>query len=242
MPPPPISPHFPPTQWTVLARLAGSKEESDQALSALCSTYWSPVYAYLRGVGEAHQDAEDLTQGFFAMLVKQDIFGRAQQEEGKLRSFLLGSLERFLANERRFQGRQKRGGGAVVLSLDHPGSPAGMEAFAADSVTPAEAFDRAWVAVLLQQVMQHLREQYQDAGKEEIFTALMPWLLDTGMESQQAAAAGAGWSITNFRLQLHRLRSRYREALHREIAATLGDEREVAGELAHLFQVTGRSL
>ena len=236
------SPHFPPTRWTVLARLTGSGAESEQALSTLCSTYWSPVYAYLRRAGHAHQDAEDLTQSFFAMLVKQDIFGRAQREEGKLRSFLLGSLERFLANQRRFQSRQKRGGGEAAFSLDQPMGAIEMETFAADTITPAEAFDRAWVAVLLQQVVQDLREQYQNVGKDEVFTVLMPWLLDTSMESQQAAAAGAGWSITNFRLQLHRLRSRYREALHREIAATLGSEGEVAEELAHLYQVTGRTL
>ena len=237
-----ISPHFPQTQWTVLTGLKGSSEQNEEALSALCSTYWSPVYAYLRRAGHAHQDAEDLTQGFFSMLVKQDIFGRAQQGEGRLRSFLLGSLERFPANERRFHGRQKRGGGEPALSLDHATGVAEMESFAEDRVTPAEAFDRAWVAGLLQQVMQDLRKQYQEAGKEEVFAVLMPWLLDTSMESQQAAAAAAGWSITNFRLQLHRLRSRYREALHREIAATLGGEEEVAEELAHLYQVTGRSL
>ncbi len=230
---------LPNTRWTLLAKLS-VPENRGPALEALCTEYWRPVYAFLRGRGYAHEEAEDLTQGFFELVVRDGLFQRANRQEGKLRSYLLGALENYAANASRTRAALKRGGGHTNVSLHEPVAIKELETLSAGAPSPAEAFDRAWLAMLLQRVVGDLRREYEGAGKAPLFAALLPSLLDGETQSQAEAAAAAGMSVANFRVQLHRLRMRYRDALQREIAATLGegDGSDIGAEMQYLYDIS----
>jgi len=201
--------------------------------------YWGPIYAYLLQAGRSHAEAQDLTQEFLEMAVRLRLLERADRAAGRLRSWLLASLQNFLANTRRHHGRQKRGAGAFVLPLDHQDVIPELRRVVSKELSPDEAFDRAWVAVLLRRVLELLAGQYREAGKEKDFEGLLPWLVDTGSDSQNAAACRTGMTPANFRVQLHRLRGRYREILRQEISATLEREEEYEEELEYLFRISG---
>ena len=231
---------FPDTRWTLISNLA-DPAKVDAALDQLCAGYWGPIYAYLLQVGKTHAEAQDLTQDFLGMVVRQRLLERADRESGKLRSWLLSALRNFLANQRRYDARQKRGAGAFFLPLDSADVIPELQRSLSKELSPDEAFDRAWVAVLLRRVLDLLAEQYRDAGKQSDFEALMPWLVDTGDDPQTDAAAKAGMTPANFRVQLHRLRGRYRQILRQEISATLDREEDYEQELEYLFRISGRS-
>ena len=231
--------NFPETRWTLISHLADPATGA-AALDQLCSVYWAPIYTYLLRVGRSHAEAQDLTQDFLQMVVRQRLLERANPVAGRLRSWLLSSLQHFLANARRFDSRQKRGAGAFMLSVDQSDVVPELENIASQGLSPDEAFDRAWVAVLLRRVLEVLAQQYRDAGKESDYAALLPWLLDGGFIPQKEAAAGAAMTLANFRVQLHRLRGRYREILRQEIVATLEREEDYDGEVDYLFRIAGR--
>jgi RNA polymerase sigma-70 factor (ECF subfamily) len=159
---------------------------------------------------------------------------------GRLRSWLLSSLQNFLANARRYETRQKRGAGVDVLPLDHGGVLPELEGIAAQGLSAAEAFDRAWVTVLLRRVLELLTLQYERAGKDKELAALLPWLMEEGAVSQAQDAARAGMTPASFRVQLHRLRARYKETLRQEIVATLEREEDYEEELNYLFRLAGQ--
>ncbi len=231
--------NFPETRWTLISQL-DDPEKVGRALDQLCTAYWSPIYAYLLRAGRGHAEAQDLTQDFLQMVVRQRLLERADPGAGRLRSWLLSSLQNFLANARRFDSRQKRGSGAFVLSLDDETVMPELRSIASQQLSPDEAFDRAWVAALLRRVLEVLAQQYADAGKQSEHGALLPWLLESDTVSQKEAAGAAHMSLANFRVQLHRLRGRYREILRQEVMATLDREEDYEGELEYLFQIAGR--
>ena len=230
---------FPDTRWTLIAHL-GDPTKVEAALDQLCGAYWPPIYAYLVQAGHPHPQAQDLTQDFLGMVVRRRLLERAEAVSGTLRSWLLASLRNFLANSRRHDVRQKRGAGQTVLPLDHEDAWREIGGVPAEHLSPDEAFDRAWIEVLLRRVLDQLTRQYQEANKGDEFTALLPWLLDDAATPQVQAAAAAGMTIASFRVQLHRLRGRYRETLRREITATLEREEDYEEELAYLFRLIGR--
>lgn len=232
--------NFPETRWTLISHLE-DEQKVGAALDQLCASYWAPIYAYLLRAGRSHAEAEDLTQDFLLMVVRQRLLERADPLAGRLRSWLLSSLQHFLANAHRYSLRQKRGAGAFVLPLDRDDAIAELESIASTGLSPDEAFDRAWVAVLLRRVLKLLAEQYRAAGKERDYAVLLPWLVESGRLSQKEAAAEAGMTLANFRVQLHRLRARYREILRQEIITTLDREEDYAGEVDYLFRIAGRA-
>ena len=230
---------FPDTRWTLISHLA-DPAKVDAALDQLCGVYWGPIYAYLLQSGKTHAEAQDLTQEFLEMVVRQRLLERADRESGKLRSWLLSALRNFLSNARRYETRQKRGSGAYFFPLDSDDVIPELKRVVSNELSPDEAFDRAWVAVLLRRVLEVLTEQYRDAGRQSEFEALLPWLVDTGDESQSEAAAKAGMTPANFRVQLHRLRGRYRQILRQEVSATLEREEDYEQELEYLFRISGQ--
>ena len=232
---------FPDTRWTLISHLS-DPAKVDAALDQLCGVYWGPIYAYLLQSGKTHAEAQDLTQEFLEMVVRQRLLERANRESGKLRSWLLTALRNFLSNARRYQNREKRGAGAFVFPLDSAEAIPELQRVVSKELSPDEAFDRAWVAVLLRRVLDVLAQQYRNAGKQHEFEALMPWLVDTGDNPQTDAAARAGMTAANFRVQLHRLRGRYREVLRQEVSATLEREDDYEQELEYLFRVSGRPI
>src|SRR5258707_896828 len=155
---------FATTRWTVVLQAGGSTSPgSAAALEKLCRAYWYPLYSFSRRRGLAPHDAEDLVQSFFAFLLEKDVIARADRERGRFRTFLLGALQNFHANERARTGAQKRGGGQKIVSFDELQAEASYQSEPATHLTPERLFDQKWAASLLEQVMQTLRQEYSAA-------------------------------------------------------------------------------
>lgn len=230
---------FPPTQWTmVISAQNDNSEERSRALEQICRTYWHPVYAYARKRSFNPQDAEDITQGFFAYLLKTDGFGKVQQQQGKLRTFLLVSVRNFMTNDWAKRKAQKRGGGAQILSIDLKDAEDHICLKPADELTPEAVFDRHWATAMLQTVMDRLQAAFENEGKAEQFRALKDFLaLGRGERTYQEVGADLGMSEAAIKVAVHRMRKRYRELLLEEIAGTLEPGESAEGELRYLFGV-----
>ncbi|HSP42440.1 MAG TPA: sigma-70 family RNA polymerase sigma factor [Luteolibacter sp.] len=224
---------FATTRWTMV-RAAG--ESAGEALETLCSVYWFPLYAYVRRHGFSKEDAEDLTQAFFATLLdRRDIAG-LKRENGRFRAFLLASMKHFLANERDRAGRLKRGGHITHFPLDWGNADQQFQIADHSQVPPDAAFDREWAVALLERVVARLGEEAAAEGKAERFERMKPFLTMGKGEIQYApAAAELSMDEGAVRVAVHRLRKRYRELLKDEIAHTLSDPAMVDEELAVLL-------
>lgn len=231
---------FPSTQWSLVRQL-GDPATEQSATDQLCRLYWRPIFAYLRK-NHQHSDAEDITQEFLWMVIKQGLFERADASEGKLRSWLLKSLGYFLRNRQRFLNADKRSIERGIVLMDNLDEKEGISDLAVQSATPEIAFDQAWLNSILQNALNSLTEQYTSIGKLSFFEAMMPFLVDKEDPGDQAAVARQlGISHSNFRVQLHRLRKRYGDEVRRSIAATVNDPKELDEELRYLFQISSRS-
>ena len=231
---------FTPTRWSLIAAVrSGDAAQARQALEKLCHAYWYPLYAYVRRLGHPHEDAADLTQGFFAHIMENELLTRADPERGRLRNFLLTAIQRFLRDDWRKQQRQKRGGGAVMLSIDeitaeglYSREPAHME-------TPEKLYHRRWALTLLERTLQGLQEDYTKQNKAALFAALKPALTEDP-DAASAAETGEklGMTAGAVRVAINRLRARYRARLLTEVAASMdaGTEAEVDEEIDALFR------
>jgi RNA polymerase sigma-70 factor (ECF subfamily) len=210
-------------------------------LAALCEAYWYPLYAFLRRKGYAASDAQDLTQGFFALLLERNDVATLRQERGKFRSYMIAALQNYLANERDRQRAQKRGGGRKPLSLDFAAAESRFALQAADRRTPEDAFARQWALTLLKQVQSALREELASQGKAEQWERLHVYLTgESAAASYAEAAAQLGMSEGAVKTAVHRLRRRFGELLRREIAETVSDEAAVEEEIQELFEALRR--
>ena len=228
---------FPSTQWSLVQKLRDPETRED-AFQALCQKYWGPVYAFLcRRFQSA--DAEDITQEFFFVVVRQELFERADSEQGKLRSWLLKSLHNCLSNRARSLKSLKRGGHVAIRGLEDERLRTELELIAADASSPLAAFDRAWLNSLLHNTRESLAKQYSEAGKQQLFEALLPWLVgDEESATQSDAAVRCGVSLSHFRVHLFRLRKRYAQELRHQILITLDDDEDFDDEVRRLFQVS----
>lgn len=238
----PAGDHFVTTRWTMVLQ-AGRKSSphSDRALAELCQTYWYPLYAYARRKGHNKEDAEDLTQAFFARFLQKNYLDGLAAERGKFRAFLLASLKHFLANEWDKSQRQKRGGGALHLSLDWLSADERFHLEPSSPDSPDKAFDREWALALLERVIARLREDCAATDRLPLFDRTKSCL--TAGEATIAykqAAAELGMEEGSVRVAVHRLRKRYRELLRDEIAQTLADPAQAAEELRSLQAALAR--
>ena len=232
---------FATTHWTVvLAAGRKSTPQADVALEELCRTYWYPLYAFVRRHGHSREDAEDLTQAFFARLLEKNYLEGLHSEKGKFRAFLLASLKHFLANEWDRAARQKRGGGVTILSLDWQDADTRYQIDPADTLSPDKLFDRAWAVTLLERVIVRLRDECTADGRSALFDRLKPFLM-VGKSAIPHAQAAAELSMAEgaVRVAVHRLRRRYRQLLREEIAQTLSDPAQVDEEMRALFSAFG---
>ena len=229
--------HFATTRWTlVVAAGLRSTPQSDMALEELCRTYWYPLYAYARRHAQSREDAEDLTQAFFASLLARNSFQGLDGSRGKFRAFLLAALKHFMANAWDRAHRQKRGGQAHHLSLDWQDADARYVIEPADSSSPDVLYDRAWAVTLLERVVGRLREEHSAEGRAVQFDQLSPFLtLGKGALSYGAVPETLGVSEGALRVAVHRMRHRYRELLREEIGQTLTAPSQVAEEMNALF-------
>lgn len=228
---------FATTHWTaVLAAGRGDSQQADIALEELCRTYWYPLYAYVRRQGHSREDAEDLTQGFFARLLEKNYLEGVSSDGGKFRSFLLVALKRFMANEWDYAHRQKRGGGIPPLSLDWQDAETRYQINPADNLSPDKLYDRAWAVVVLERVITRLRDESGTEGKAGQYEQLKPFLMMGKSEIPYAqAAATLKMSEGAVRVAVHRLRRRYRELLREEITQTLASPAQADEEMQALF-------
>jgi RNA polymerase sigma-70 factor (ECF subfamily) len=229
---------FATTHWTVVL-IAGRRAtpEADRALEELCGTYWYPLYAYVRRQGHSKEDAEDLTQGFFARFLERNYLEGLSSEKGRFRAFLLAALKHFLANEHDRATCQKRGSGLAPLSLDWQDADVRYQVDPADQLSPDKLYDRAWAMTLLEQVIARLRTECATEGKTKVFEQLRPFLMvGQGDIPYSQAAASLGWNEGAARVAVHRLRKRYRELLRAEIAQTLSEPASIEDELGALFR------
>lgn len=222
---------FATTRWTVVREAAAAgREGAAEALGTLFLAYWRPLYRYARRMGKSPEDAEDLVQGFFAHLLSQNGLRLADQDRGRFRAFLLGSLKHFAANEWQHRHRIKRGGLAPHLSLDFTSAESGLTLDPPDHQSPDKLFDRDWAVTLLDEVLDRL------AKSEPDFARWKAWLGVRGDTLPYAViAAQAGLSEGAARVAVHRLRKRYREELRREVARTLSSDAFVDEEMRSLF-------
>jgi RNA polymerase sigma factor (sigma-70 family) len=233
--------YFATTRWTMVLKAGGSDStHARQALEKLCQTYWFPLYAYVRRRGYGPEDAQDLTQGFFARLLEHKSLANADPERGRFRSFILGALNHFLADEHARAHAQKRGGGRPLVSLDLAAAEERFDLEPADEATPDKAFDKQWAAALLNEVLNRLADEYRRDGKAELFAAIKQSLAGS-RESQPYAelARRVGMNEGAVRTAVHRLRKRYRELLRSEIGDTVSSEEDVNDEIRHLFKISG---
>lgn len=232
---------FPATRWSLILQARDEqKPKATEALAELCKAYWKPVYAFLRRQGNTPHDAEDLTQGFFAMLLERDSFATVEEGKGRLRSFLLVALKRFAANEHERTMALKRGGGISHVVLD---ANAAEEACAVDpgtNVTPELLFERQWALAMLDTVLNKLRTEYAKDGREGVFDALKDRLSADG-DGGTLAQIGErlGMNEGALKVAVYRMRQRYRRILQDEITLTVDSPEQVNDEILHLFRVFG---
>jgi RNA polymerase sigma-70 factor (ECF subfamily) len=208
------------------------------ALEKLCQSYWFPLYAYVRRRGHSVEDAQDLTQEFFARVLEHQWLARADQAKGRFRTFLLTALERFLANEWDKARALKRGGGhaPVPLQLDTAETRYGVEP--TDDRTPEQAFEYRWALTLLEEVVKRLEQEFCAEGQAELFAALKLCLVgDRASQPYAELAAALDMNEGAVKVAVHRLRQRYRELLRAEIANTVASSADVDAEMRHLFNV-----
>jgi DNA-directed RNA polymerase specialized sigma24 family protein len=206
------------------------------ALSELCNVYWRPVYVFLRKLGYGHEDAQDLTQGFFAHLIENRGYAHADPKKGRFRSYLLGALKHFIADARDREHALKRGGGMIVENLDD-----NVEAQITRGAKwqADEVYDREWAASLVRQALDRLEQECALAGKAELFSCLMPHLVtreETAVAYEEMARRSHR-PVATLRHERARLRARYRAILREEVRATISDPTEVDGELRYLCRV-----
>lgn len=233
---------FPATRWSIVLRARQHGEpHAAEALAQLCKTYWKPVYAFLRRQGNTPHDAEDLTQGFFAMLLERDSLASVEEAKGRLRSFLLMAVKRFAANEHERANALKRGGRIVHVALDAEEAEQDCVMEPSTDVTPDVLFERQWALALLDTVLKKLRAEYAKDGRERVFDALKDRLSADGEAAKLAqTAAELGMNEGAVKVAVYRMRQRYRRVLHDEIALTVDSPDEVEGEIGHLFEIFGR--
>lgn len=227
------------TRWTVVlsARAADSREAA-AALEILCRTYWQPLYAFARRQGRQPADAQDATQEFFSRLLAKDYLRTVAPEKGRFRSFLLVAFKRFLLNERERSQAQKRGGGQPEIALDATSAEERYLIEPVDDASADKIFERRWALTLLDRAMARLREEFVAEDREKDFERLKVVLTaPKGEASYDELARELSLTPGAARVAAHRLRRRFREVFHDEIAHTVADATEIEDEVRYLFGV-----
>jgi RNA polymerase sigma factor (sigma-70 family) len=226
------------THWSVVLT-AGRLNDTTRvhaALENLCQTYWPPLYAYVRRRGYSSEDAQDLTQAFFARLLERNAVAAVAPEKGRFRSFLLASLNHFLSDEWDKVRAQKRGGGKVI-SIDLQSAETQLGEIPVENFTPEKAFEHRWAITLLEQVYQRLGAEYRSQGKGALFDTLRATLAGASNAAPYAELAKQlDLSEGAVKVAVHRLRQRYRTLLRETIADTVSTPEEVEDELRYLFR------
>jgi DNA-directed RNA polymerase specialized sigma24 family protein len=222
----------------VVLEAQGQSPAAQEALEKLCRTYWRPVYGFIGRQGTKAEEAEDLTQGFFSLLLERRDFDAVRKEKGRLRSYLLTALKHFLASEQRRAMTVKRGKGQQVIPLEELRANERVEMEPADHLSADRLYERRWALTLMEQVLRRLKDEYCAAGNAAVFDSLKQLLPDElGAPSRAEIASQLGMTDNALRQAFHRFRQRYQLLLREEIGHTVAVASDVEDELRHLISV-----
>ena len=226
------------THWSIVLTAQGESPEAREALEKLCRNYWWPIYGFVRRQGHTPEEAQDLTQSFFAFLLERKGLDTVGPEKGRLRSFFLASVRNFLANAHRSAMAGKRGHGRPALSLEELVGREHAHLEPLDTLTADRIYERRWALTLLDQVFARLGEEYRKAGNAALFDQLKQLLTGEPEERSQAEIAQELRMTENAVTQaFHRLRQRYRQLVREEIAHTVALPGDVDDELRHFIAI-----
>ena len=234
---------FTTTHWSLVsaARLDKTNQTSArEALGQLCRVYWYPLYAFVRSRGHSAVDAQDLTQAFFARILETDGLSSADRERGRFRSYLLGAMKHFLANQWHRDQTQKRGGHLQFIEWDALDLEGRYADTSIDSESPEDLFDREWAVEVVSGALKALRDEMEKAGKGKRFDVLKGSLTGEDTVPREEIAAQLKMSVGAVKVAVHRLRQRYREMVRAAIAETVSNEADLDDELHFLIDVLRR--
>jgi RNA polymerase sigma factor (sigma-70 family) len=229
---------FATTHWSVVLEAQGESPAAQEALERLCRIYWRPIYSFLRRQGISADDAQDLTQGFFALLLERRDLATVRREKGRLRSYLLSALKHFLVDEHRRTMAIKRGKGERLIPLEELRAEerSGMEP--ADPLTAERIYERRWASTLLDRVLSRLEDKYRTRGNAALFDSFNQLLADEpGTPSQADIAAQLGMTENAVSQAFYRFRQSYQSLLREEIAHTVATPGDIENELRYLIAV-----
>lgn len=237
----PQGPQFHTTRWSMVVLAGQDDAQGHRALAELCRIYWYPLYAFLRRQGRDRESARDLTQGFFTRLIEKADLARVETGRGRFRSYLLAGLKHFAANEWHKEQASRRGGGQAILplelDLDLDGAEQRYRLEPADPTTPERLFDRRWALTLLKTVLDRLQEEMQARGHRQRFEHLKVFLEGDGSgPAYEDLARELSMTPGAVKVNVHRMRKRFRELLRQEVAQTLADPEDAGDELQHLLE------
>jgi RNA polymerase sigma factor (sigma-70 family) len=231
----PLNGRFATTEWSKIVRAAvPDTAEARTALADLCQSYWYPLYAYLRRRGVEPSAAEDTVQAFFASILENNLFGRANPERGRFRGFLVAALRQFLHHQNEFESAAKRKPTTPIVSIDSTTAEGRYFREPAHDMTPERAFEYTWAVAVLDRASEGLRIEFESVGQAERFRALRVLLSGDSKVGAQQVGQQLGISEGAVRVALHRLRQRFGELLRAEVSATLDEGEDVEAELRDL--------
>lgn len=220
------------TDWWVIGKAGQPKATgAEEARRVLCEAYWAPAFRYVRRLGYSPEDAEDITQSFFARMIEKNYVRAAASKKGRFRSFLLVMLKRFLADWRDRANCQKRGGRATTVSLDSGDTEFRSRNEPLDPLTPEKKLERFWASELLKGALQRLEQQLTASGNKQELQRLLPLVAFEGEESYAAVAQAIGWTEVNVKVCVHRMRRRLAELVKQELMIAGAAPREVEEEI-----------
>ena len=229
---------FTTTHWSVVLEAQGESPAAREALEKLCRTYWRPIYGFVRRQGVGPEEAKDLTQGFFALLLERRDLNTVRQEKGRLRSYLLTSLKHFLTNERNRAMAIKRGEGQRLIPLEQLRERERIGFDPSETLAADQIYERRWALSVLDQALARLGDEHRAAGTSPLFDQLQKSLTNEPDRPSPADTAHEfGMTESAVRQASYRLRQRYRQVLREEIAHTVMLPGDVDDELRHLVAV-----
>jgi len=229
---------FTTTHWSVVLTAQSESPAAQEALEKLCRIYWRPIYSFVRRQGIGREEAQDITQGLFAQLLERKKLSAIRKEKGRLRSFLLGALKYFLADEQRRAMAIKRGKGQRLIPLEELHGDDQIEMEPADPMTAEMIYERRWALTVLERVLNRLKDEYEATNNAALFDSLKELLPDEpGAPSQADIAARLGMTENAVRQAFYRFRQRYQALLREEIAHTVATPGDIEDELRHLIAV-----
>lgn len=230
------------TQWAQVLAARGNTPESRQALSDLCAAYYAPVVAFLSRSTQNEDQARELAHEFFAGILGRHRLDGADPNRGRFRTYLLGAIKHFLANQRVAALCEKRG-----AQIPHQPIPTtsdtspGLDIPDPTALPPDDQFDHEWALNVLQRGLVALERETEAAGTATQFHTLKPWLTGDRPDLTQAEAARElNMSEGAVRVAIYRLRRRFRDLVKAEVSQTVDPTRTVDDELRHLLDVLSR--